>query len=87
MKVRDLFDIKYGVNLELLTCEITTADDVDGVNFVARTANNNGVVAVVKKIENIKPQAAGTLSCAAGGSVLATFVQIKPYIAGGICMF
>lgn len=82
MKVRELFDVKYGVNLELITCETTAADDADGVNFVARTSNNNGVVAVVKKIEGVTPQAAGTLSCAGGGSVLETFVQTKPYYSG-----
>jgi len=77
-----LFDVQYGVNLELLTCEMTSANDADGVNFVARTSNNNGVAAVVKKIEGVKPQAAGTLSCAGGGSVLETFVQTKPYYSG-----
>ena len=82
MKVNELFNVKYGVNLELLTCEMTTTDDIDGVNFVARTSNNNGVVATVKKIEGVTPQAAGTLSCASGGSVLETFVQIKPYYSG-----
>lgn len=82
MKVTDLFYVEYGVNLELLNCEETTADDVDGVNFVSRTANNNGVVAVVKKIDGIMPQKAGTLSCAGGGSVLETFVQTKPYYSG-----
>jgi hypothetical protein len=82
MKVRDLFDVQYGVNLELMTCDITSSHDVDGVNFVARTSNNNGVVAVVKKIDGVDPQPAGTLSCAGGGSVLETFVQIKPYYSG-----
>jgi len=82
MKVKDLFDLKYDVNLELLTCETTTVDDKDGVNFVSRTSGNNGVVAVVKKIEGITPQPIGTLSCASGGSVLETFVQTKPYYSG-----
>ncbi|MCL2842846.1 MAG: restriction endonuclease subunit S [Oscillospiraceae bacterium] len=82
MKVKDLFDVQYGVNLELMTCETTSANDVDGVNFVARTSNNNGVVAIVKKIDGVEPQSAGTLSCAGGGSVLETFVQAKPYYSG-----
>jgi len=82
MKVIDLFNVEYGVNLELLNCEETTDDDVDGVNFVSRTANNNGVVAVVKKIDGVIPQNAGTLSCAGGGSILETFVQTKPYYSG-----
>jgi len=82
MKVKDLFGVQYGVNLELMTCETTTAQDTNGVNFVARTSNNNGVVAVVKKIEGVEPQPAGTLSCASGGSVLETFVQTKPFYSG-----
>lgn len=82
MKVIELFDVEYGVNLELLNCEETTPDDIDGVNFVSRTASNNGVVAVVKKIDGVIPQKAGTLSCAGGGSVLETFVQTKPYYSG-----
>ena len=82
MKVKDLFDVQYGVNLELLTCETTTAQDNEGINFVARTSNNNGVVAKVKRIDGINPQPAGTLSCAGGGSVLETFVQTEPYYSG-----
>jgi len=82
MKVKDLFDVKHGVNLELMTCEITTAQDVDGVNFVARTSNNNGVVAVVKRIDGVEPHQAGIISCAAHGSVMSSFVQIKPFYSG-----
>jgi hypothetical protein len=78
--VEDLFDIKYGINLELNACEITR--DKDGINFVARTAENNGVVAKVKPIDNKTPQAAGILTCAGGGSVLSTFVQTKPFYSG-----
>ena len=80
MRVKDLFDIKYGVNLELIRCEETTAPN--GVNFVARTSQNNGVVARVEHIEGITPQEAGTLSCATSGSVLSTFVQVEPYYSG-----
>ena len=82
MKIGDLFDVKYGVNLELMTCERTTVNDINGVNFVARTSKNNGVTAVVKKIDGIEPQQVGTLSCAGGGSVLETFVQTRPYYSG-----
>lgn len=83
-KISELFFVEYGVNLELTNCEIVndSSDDIDVVNFVARTSQNNGVVAKVKKIEGIVPQKAGTLSCAAGGSVLSTFVQTKPYYSG-----
>ncbi len=80
MKIKDLFDYKYGVNLELIRCEEST--DVDAINFVARTSQNNGVVAKVKRIEDVEPQQAGTLSLAVSGSVLSCFVQTKPYYSG-----
>lgn len=79
MKLNQIFDIKYGVNLELVNCEI---DEENGIPFVARTSENNGVVAKVKKIEGILPNPAGTISCAAGGSVLSTFVQEEEYYSG-----
>ena len=75
-------DVKDGVNLELSNCEIVDWTDENGVNFVTRTAMNNGVVAKVARIEGIEPQEAGTLSCAAGGSVMSTFLQTKPYYSG-----
>lgn len=79
MKLSELFDIRYGVNLELNKLQITS--NREGINFVARTCNNNGVVCRVAPID-IKPNSAGTLSCAAGGSVLSTFVQREPYYSG-----
>ncbi|MDM2859068.1 restriction endonuclease subunit S [Citrobacter sp. Cpo071] len=80
MKVKDLFHIKYGVNLELNKLDIT--DDSSGINFVARTSQNNGVVAKVKPLPDVEPNPAGTISCAGGGSVLSTFVQQEPYYSG-----
>lgn len=79
MKLSDIFEIKYGVNLELINCEI---DEENGIPFVARTSENNGVVAKVKKINGIKPNPAGSISCAGGGSVLSTFLQEKEYYSG-----
>lgn len=80
MKISDLFDVKYGVNLELINCDVS--NDKDAINFVARTSQNNGVVAKVKRIPEIQPQPAGTLTVAAGGSVMSAFVQTKPYYSG-----
>lgn len=80
MKVSDLFDLKYGVNLELLRCE--KAIFPEGLNFVSRTSQNNGVTARVKHIEGIQPQKAGTISVAVSGSVLSAFVQNEPYYSG-----
>lgn len=82
MKVRDLFDVKYGINLELVNCQLTGKDDPEGINFVARTSSNNGVVAKVKPIEGKQPHPAGVLSFASGGSVCSTFVQKEPFYSG-----
>lgn len=82
MRLDKLFAVKYGVNLELNSLEVVSDDDRSGVNFVGRTSANNGVVARVRRVEGIEPQAAGLLSCAGGGSVLSTFVQSEPFYSG-----
>lgn len=74
----ELFTIKYGVNLELSNCN----EDIKDVNFVARTAENNGVSSRVEIINDIKPQKAGLISVAGGGSVLSTFYQDEPFYSG-----
>ena len=81
-KVSDIFDVKYGINMELNTCDETTSDDPDGVAFVARTAENNGVSAYVKRVNGKEPQPAETITVAGGGSVLSTFVQKRPFYSG-----
>lgn len=81
-KIKDIFDVVYGVNLELNACEETIRDDPDAVNFVSRTQSNNGVSAYVKRIPGIKPQSAGIITVAGGGSVLSTFVQPKSFYSG-----
>lgn len=90
----DLFEITYGVNLELNKLEVVDKHGSDTVNFVSRTAKNNGVSAIVKlttkqvkkgkKVEvvEIQPQPAGTITVAGGGSVLETFLQPAPYYSG-----
>lgn len=80
-KVRDLFQVKYGINMELNTC-IEVDDDEDAVNFVARTEINNGVSAKVKRVDGKEPQEAGLITCAGGGSVLSTFLQEEPFYSG-----
>ena len=74
----ELFDIKYGVNLELNALEKSHK----GINFVARTSKNNGVSAHVKRLPYVEPVPAGTISVACGGSVLESFLQSKPYYSG-----
>ncbi|MBR4047844.1 MAG: restriction endonuclease subunit S [Bacteroides sp.] len=77
-KLSELFNCWYGVNLELVNCEVNN----DGIPFVSRTSNNNGVVARVSLIDNITPNPKHTLSLAGGGSVLSCFYQEEPYYSG-----
>lgn len=81
-KVNDLFEVKYGINMELNTCIEAEPDDTDAINFVARTESNNGVSARVKPVNGKEPQPAGLITCAGGGSVLSTFLQEEPFYSG-----
>jgi hypothetical protein len=74
----ELFDIIYGVNLELNRMVLSST----GLPFVGRSDRNNGVTARVEKIEGVMPNPAGTISVAGGGSVLAAFLQPEPYYSG-----
>lgn len=77
-KVSDLFEVRYGVNLELNSL----IQDKNGINFVSRTSKNNGVSAKVRAISYIEPLPAGTITVAGGGSVMETFLQVSPYYSG-----
>ena len=77
-KLSEIFNCWYGVNLELINCE----ESKSGIPFVARTANNNGVVARVSLIDGVTPNPKHTLSLAGGGSVLSCFYQDEPYYSG-----
>ena len=81
-KISDLFNVKYGVNLELNACEECDSNVENSVNFVARTAENNGVSSRVATIKGVIPQKAGLISVAGGGSVLSTFLQPEPFYSG-----
>ena len=76
--ITKLFEIKYGVNLELNRCTI----DESGINFVSRTALNNGISAKVKKIHNKETIKPNVLTFAAGGSVGETFLQTEEFYSG-----
>ena len=78
MLVSELFDIYQGNGFELINMEIDKGADI---NFVARTGENNGVVARVVKTDK-EPFQAGLITVAVGGSVLSSFVQDKPFYTG-----
>lgn len=69
-RLDELFLIKTGNDLEL--CYQHKSDD--GINFVSRTENNNGVSARIEEIDGIEPWDSGTISVSLGGSVLEAFV-------------
>lgn len=76
MKISDLFKLHQGNGFELYN--MNSSDD-SNINFISRTAQNNGVVAQVCKDELKEPFPAGYITVALGGSVLSSFVQIKPF--------
>lgn len=76
MTVKDLFILHQGNGFELYNMGQSPDSDV---LFVSRTANNNGVVATVDRVEGTDPYPAGLITVALGGSVLSSFVQRKPF--------
>ncbi len=78
VKVSQYFDVVYGSDLELVHLTLNP----NGINFVARTSINNGVVARVKIIPDVEPNPAHTISVAGGGSVMESFLQSEPYYSG-----
>lgn len=81
-KISDMFEVKYGVNLELVNIEECNKQDKNSIKFISRTDKNNGVSAYVQKMDDVEPNPANTISVAGGGSVLATFFQQEPYYSG-----
>jgi hypothetical protein len=76
-KLSEIFDLWYGVNLELINCE----EIENGIPFVSRQSVNNGVVGYVRELD-IVPNPANTLSIACSGSVLTTFFHDYEYYSG-----
>lgn len=76
MRLSDLFILHQGNGYELCNMEISSKSDI---NFVSRTAQNNGVVAQVEKEAGKAPFPAGYITVALGGSVLSSFVQVKQF--------
>lgn len=52
------------------------------INFVSRTAANNGISDFVDKIDNIDPYPAGDITLAFGGSIGSCFLQKQPFYTG-----
>lgn len=52
------------------------------INFVSRTANNNGVSDVVDEILGVTPYPANSVTVALGGSIGSCYLQTKPFYTG-----
>lgn len=78
IKISDLFDVEYGNSFELNRLTETE----NGINFISRTAKNNGVSAKVERIESVCPFPAGLITVSLGGTVLEAFLQPTPFYTG-----
>lgn len=74
-KLNTIFRIQSGNGLELVSLTQTTS----GINFVARGMKDNGVSAKVKPIWGLNPFPAGSITVAASGSVMESFLQPAPF--------
>ena len=82
VRLNEIFDVKYGVNLELNKLKLCSKHDNKCIPFVSRTEKNNGVSAFVEIIDTIIPNPSNTISVAGGGSVLSSFYQENSYYSG-----
>ena len=73
--LNDIVDITYGNKFDLQNMTF----NAPSINFISRTALNNGVSAKVDRIHNIEPYPKGCLTIALGGSIGATFYHDKPF--------
>jgi len=76
--LEEIFDIQYGNKFDLNKMTF----DNTSVNFVGRSAKNNGVTSFVDEKEIVKPFNDGLITVALGGSILASFVQVKKFYTG-----
>ena len=81
LPVNEIFDVRYGQSLELIRLKMSNQEQ--GIAFVSRKMNDNGVSAFVEPINRLEPARAGELSVALGGNgVLSTFLQERPFYTG-----
>jgi len=82
LKVKDLFEVVYGVNLDLNKLEEVEPTAKNAIRYVGRSDKNNGITAFVLKNEEYSPNPAMTISVAGGGSGMSRFLQEEEYYSG-----
>lgn len=81
--LHQLFEVEYGNSFDLNTLVECDAKDPLAVNFVSRTRENNGISAIVKRLESHSPIESGVITVAgSGNSVLESFIQPAPFYTG-----
>lgn len=82
LRVDDLFDVRYGHSLELY--RHVKVQPPDGVDFVGRAAQNNGVTARVALPPGVVPGEPGeiTVALSGQGGAMAAFVQQAEFVCG-----
>lgn len=71
----EVFYFKNGTSSELINCDI----DEQGIPFISRTSENNGMAARVLELDNQEPLSGNCITVALGGSVLSSFYQPNPF--------
>ena len=71
----EIFEFKNGKSLELTNCEIVE----NGIPFVSRTSENNGIAAYVLELDYQEPMPSNCITVALGGSVLSSFFQVRSF--------
>lgn len=82
VKLNSLFDVYYGVNLDLNKLDEVESTHINAIRYVGRSEKNNGVTAFVLKDSKYKPNPPMTISVAGGGSVMSSFLQENEYYSG-----
>jgi len=79
VRLDSIFNVNYGTDLELNKLELSN----NGIRFVSRNRNLNGIVAHVKKVGGITPNPSHSISVPLGSSsVLYAHYQDKEYYSG-----
>jgi Type I restriction modification DNA specificity domain len=79
--ITDIFDIHYGNKFDISKMDILNWEE-NGINFVNRSAENNGISWIVWEYNGIEPYSAGLITVAMGWSVLSSFIQPKAFYSG-----
>lgn len=73
-----VFSISHGNKLDFNKMDVADSP-ADGVAFITRSGERNGIVSFVKPLPNHEPFPEGLITVALGGAALSSFVQASPF--------